>query len=129
MLFGGGGDMLMVLKQEGALVTGTMEGGGGGLFGAGNDAPLPLLDGKLEGNRISFKAGAGTYSGTFDGDEMRLKRTGGIALPGGFGMTAPAPAGKRPAIGPPPDGVDPSIPSFAPNTGARSPMLFRRSRR
>jgi beta-galactosidase len=130
MLFGGGGDMVMILKQENALVTGAMEGGGGGLFSAGKDAPLPLMDGKVDGNRVSFKAGAATYTGTLVGDELRLERTGGMDLPESFTRAAPPPpAGRRPAIGPPPDGVDPSIPSFAPSQGGRPPMIFRRSQR
>jgi beta-galactosidase len=130
MLFGGGGDMVMILKQESALVTGAMEGGGGGLFSADKDEPLPLVDGKAEGSRISFKAGATTYAGTLNGDELRLERTGGMDLPESFTRAAPPPpAGKRPAIGPPPDGVDPSIPSFAPSEGGHPPLIFRRSQR
>jgi beta-galactosidase len=129
MLFGGGGDMAAILKQEGGRVTGTLEGGGGGLFIAANDTPVPLEDGKADGARLSFRAGGMAYSGTIDGDEIRLQRTGGPGLPESFSRTAPAPAGKRPAVGPPPDGVDPSTPSFAPNQGARPPLIFRRSRR
>jgi beta-galactosidase len=128
-LFGGGGDMVAILKQEGGRVTGTLEGGGGGLFIAANDTPVPLEDGKTDGSRLSFRAGGTAYSGTIDGDEIRLQRTGGPGLPESFSRTAPAPTGKRPAVGPPPDGVDPSTPSFAPNQGARPPLIFRRSRR
>jgi beta-galactosidase len=105
----GSGDMVFSLRQDGNKLTGTAEGGGGGFFG-GNDAPLPIEQGKVEGNSVSFKVGNSTYTGTLKGDQVELERTID------FGMRIPAPpeapAGSRPAIGPPPDGSDPSIPGF-----------------
>jgi len=93
------------LRQDGNSLTGSVEGAGGGFFG-GNDAPLPIEEGKVDGNSVSFKAGNSTYAGTRKGDQIELPRM----VDFGFRLTtAPeAPAGTRPAIGPPPDGSDPS---------------------
>ena len=101
----GGGDTVFSLRQDGNSLTGSVEGAGGGFFG-GNDAPLPIEEGKVDGNSVSFKAGNSTYAGTLKGDQIELQRM----VDFGFRLTtAPeAPAGTRPAIGPPPDGSDPS---------------------
>jgi beta-galactosidase len=87
-----------------------VEGGGGGR-GGGGDAPVAIEDGKVDGAKVSFRAGNVTYAGAVKGDQIELERTGGAA----FGGRRPAPAeptGPRPAIGPPPDGSDPSSGSF-----------------
>jgi beta-galactosidase len=102
----GGGTTVFSLRQDGNSLTGSVEGAGGGFFG-GNDAPIPIVEGKAEGNSVSFKAGNSTYSGTLKGDQIELERRidFGFRLP-----SAPeAPAGPRPVIGPPPDGTDPSV--------------------
>jgi len=101
----GGGDTVFSLRQDGNSLTGNVEGAGGGFFG-GNDAPLAIEEGKVDGNNVSFKAGNATYAGTLKGDQIELQRR----VDFGFRLTsAPeAPAGTRPAIGPPPDGSDPS---------------------
>ena len=44
-----------------------------GFFG-GNDAPLPIEEGKVDGNSVSFKAGNSTFSGTLKGDQIELQR-------------------------------------------------------
>jgi beta-galactosidase len=101
----GGGDTVFSLRQDGNSLTGSMEGAGGGFFG-GNDAPLPIEEGKVDGNNISFKAGNATYGGKLKEDQIELQRRVDLGL---RLMSAPeAPAGTRPAIGPPPDGSDPS---------------------
>ncbi len=103
-LFAGDGAMVFTLHQDGGALTGTMEGGGGGFFG-GSDAAIPITDGKVDGRSVFFKAGNNTYSGTIEGDQIELQRT--VQL--GFDLSQPpAPKGARPAIGPPPDGSDPS---------------------
>jgi beta-galactosidase len=100
----GNGTMLFTLRQDGNNLTGSMDGGGGGFFGGG-DAGVPITDGKLDGKNVYFKAGNNIYSGTLEGDQIELQRTVGS------GLTSPRaeePAGPRPAVGPPPDGSDPS---------------------
>jgi beta-galactosidase len=102
----GGGTTVFSLRQDGNSLTGSVEGAGGGFFG-GNDAPLPIVEGKVDGNSVAFNAGNSTYSGTLKGDQIELERRidFGFRLP-----SAPeAPTGPRPVIGPPPDGTDPSI--------------------
>ncbi|MEJ2009940.1 MAG: beta-galactosidase GalA [Acidobacteriota bacterium] len=99
----GGGNVLFTLTQEGNKLTGTME-GGGGFFGS--NAPVPIEEGKVEANKVSFRAGMITYSGNLTAGRIELHRT--IHFPFHLGLTPKQPSGKRPAIGPPPDGSDPS---------------------
>ena len=104
----GSGNILFSLKQEGGNLTGSVEGTGGGFFG-GSDAPTPITEGKVDGPNVSFKAGNSTFSGTLQGDQIELERR----IEFGFRLPTPEePAGTRPAIGPPPDGSDPSIGNF-----------------
>jgi beta-galactosidase len=123
MLFGGG-NIVFSLKQDGDKLTGSVEGTGAGFFG-GTDVPTAIEEGKVEGTNVSFKAGNTTYSGKLIGDKIELERRidFGFRLP-----PAPeAPAGTRPAIGPPPDETDPSI-----GVGWRrppGPLLLHRVRR
>lgn len=96
---------VFTLRQNGNNLTGTMEGVGGGFFG-GSDIPVPITEGKLDGNSVSFKAGNGNFSGKVNADQIELLRT---ADPGFQPPIRPSePTGSRPAIGPPPDGSDPS---------------------
>jgi beta-galactosidase len=100
----GNGTMLFTLREDGSKLTGTVESTGGGLFG-GSDAGIPITDGKVDGKNVYFRAGNNTYSGSSEGDQIELQRTAelGSALP-----RAEEPTGPRPAVGPPPDGSDPS---------------------
>ncbi len=94
---------LFTLVQKGGALTGTVEGAGGPGFGAA-DAPTQIEAGKVDGSSVSFKIGPGTFTGTVDGDQITLQRTvDASAMP-----HPPEPTGPRPAIGPPPDGTDPS---------------------
>jgi beta-galactosidase len=103
----GGASQLFTFQQNGNALTGTVE--GGGAFGGGGDAPNAIEAGKVDGASISFSAANVTYTGTLKGDAIELQRTGGGFQGGRGGRGAPAePAGPRPAIGPPPDGTDPS---------------------
>jgi beta-galactosidase len=96
---------VFTLRQNGSSLTGTMEGAGGGFFG-GSDAPIPITEGKVDGNSVSFKAGNGVFSGKVNGDQIEMQRA---ADPGSQPPSRPSePTGSRPAIGPPPDGSDPS---------------------
>jgi len=101
----GGGTTLFSLRQEGNTLTGTVEGTGGGFFG-GADTPTPITEGKVDGDSVYFKAGNSTYSGSLKEGQMELQRTFDFGFP--MPRTQEAPAGSRPAIGPPPDGSDPS---------------------
>jgi beta-galactosidase len=101
----GGGTMVFSLRQDGNNLTGSVEGTGGGFFG-GNDVPIPIAEGKVDGNSVSFKAGNNSFSGTLKADQIELQRS----MDFGFKFPSPAEeAAGRPAIGPPPDGSDPSI--------------------
>jgi hypothetical protein len=80
------------LKADGSTLTGTVTGGmGGGRRGGGGGgggaaaapAPIAISDGKIDGEKVSFsvKMDRGgqtmvtTYSGTFSGDDLKLKQT------------------------------------------------------
>jgi beta-galactosidase len=102
--FVGSGAMVFSLHQNGSSLTGNVEGGEGGFFG-GDDVPTPIEDGQVNGNQVSFKAGRSTYSGTLNGDRIELDRK--MSFP--FRMRPPEKQSGGPAIGPPPDGSDPSI--------------------
>jgi beta-galactosidase len=108
--FGRGGcSKVFTFRQSGNVLTGTVEGGAGG---GGGQTPVAIEDGKVGGANVTFRAGTVTYTGTLKGDQIELQRTG-AAVGGRGGYGAPAePAGPRPAIGPPPDGSDPSDPAF-----------------
>jgi beta-galactosidase len=100
----GSGTTVFTLHQKEDALTGTVEDGAGGFFGA-SDVPIPITDGKVQGSNISFKAGSSTYTGTLTVDRIELQRK--ITLP--FHFSEPEKTtGPRPAIGPPPDGSDPS---------------------
>jgi beta-galactosidase len=125
----GGASQLFTFEQRGSALTGIVE--GGGAFGGGGDTPMAIEAGKVDGANISFSAANISYTGTLQGDAIELHRTGG-GFPGGRGgRGAPAePAGPRPAIGPPPDGTDPSRGiggGRGPQTPA--PMVLHRAKR
>ena len=112
-LAGGNVDMIFTLRQDGNVLTGSLESAGGGGFGGGG-AGGPIQDGKVDGSNVSFRIGMTTYTGTVNGDRIELQRVGGFGGRGGRGGpgTPGAPAagaGPRPAIGPPPNGTDPSF--------------------
>jgi beta-galactosidase len=108
---GGGSGQLFTLRQNGNALTGSVE--GGGARGRGGDTPAAIEDGKVDGAAVSFTAAGVVYTGTLKGDTIELQRTGGAAAGGRGGRAVPAePAGPRPAIGPPPDGSDPSSGAF-----------------
>jgi len=120
----GDGTTVFTLRQDGNKLAGTVEGASVGFFG-GSDTPAPIEDGKVDGSSISFKSGMNTYTGTLKGDQIELER--GMNL--GFRMpTVQEPTGPRPAIGPPPDGSDPSF-NFNIRRLPTVPMVLRRVER
>jgi beta-galactosidase len=92
-----GSTQVFTLHQDGNELTGTVEGPG---------MPVPITDGKIDGAYLSFKAGRETYSGKLSGSTITLDRSFN------FGPrrepAEPQSAGPKPAVGPPPDGSDPS---------------------
>jgi beta-galactosidase len=105
---GTGSNMVFTLHQDGGSLTGTIEGGNVN-FAGGNDVPVPITDGKIEGDRISFKAGRREFTGSVKGDRIDVEQT--VVMP--FHLPQPAKEeANRPAVGPAPDGSDPSIGSW-----------------
>jgi beta-galactosidase len=124
MEFIGGTNSVYSIKQEGSSLTGTVEGASVNFTG-GSDVPAPIVDGKVDGNAVSFKAGNNTYAGNVKGDRIELIRS--INL--GWEMPKPIPKpADAPAVGPAPDGSDPSMGDFA-DLPPGLPMVLRRARR
>jgi len=108
MWFLGAGDSIYSFKQDGSRLSGAVEGTGMSFTG-GTDTPDPIVDGKIDGGAIGFKAGGNTFTGTIKGDHIELQRS--INL----GWEFPKPPQKTadaPDVGPAPDGSDPSIGNF-----------------
>ncbi len=130
--FGGGmSSAVFTLRQDGSQLSGSVEGGG---FSGGGDGGTPIEEGKVDGSSISFKVGPTNYTGTLKGDRIELERKmGQPPVP----PTPPKPAeqpASRPAIGPPPDGSDPSrgpAPTNGPRMGgaARFTVVLQRVER
>jgi beta-galactosidase len=97
---------LFTLRQEGNKLTGSVEGGAG--FFGGDDVPLPIVDGSVDGDRVTFKSADSSFTGALKGDRLELQRS--VNLPWSTQKPAKEEPG-RPAIGPAPDGSDPSIDS------------------
>jgi beta-galactosidase len=101
----GAGPMVFTLHQEGGGLNGTVEGNNISFVG-GSDVPVPIEEGKVDGNHVTFKAGRNNYQGTVNGDRLELERS--LFMP--FNRPKPAPPDPNgPAIGPAPDNSDPSI--------------------
>ena len=128
-LAGGNVDMVFTLRQSGNVLTGSLDSAATGGFGGGSTGG-PIQDGKLDGGAISFRVGGTTYTGSVKGDTIELTRS---APPrrGGAGAPPSAAAGPRPAIGPPPNGTDPSFGAgFGPGRGGQpAPLVLKRAKR
>jgi len=99
-----GVNVVFTLRQDGGKLTGTVEGGAG--FFGGDDVPTPIVDGSVDGDHVAFKSANSAFTGALKGDRLELQRS--VNLP----WEAPTPPKEepgRPAIGPAPDGSDPSI--------------------
>ena len=117
-----GASQIFILQQEGHSLTGTAEGVSGDWAG-GVDAAAPILDGKVDGSSVSFRLGNATYAGTVKGDHIELVRT---PVPGPQRPTAEEKTAElRPAIGPAPDGSDPSRSPFSRPPGLVPVVLHR----
>jgi beta-galactosidase len=100
-----GSTQIYILRQEGSKLTGSVEGIGVGWAG-GFDAPIPITDGSVDGANLSFKAGSVSYSGKLDGKTIELARA--MNPPPRPEQPASQAEAPRPAVGPAPDGSDPS---------------------
>jgi len=84
-----GSPRIFTLTEKGGKLTGTVE-GPGGWFG-GDDAPVPIHDGVVDGNHVSFKSGINAFDGKIKGAELELQRT--VNIP--FSLPATAKAGPQ----------------------------------
>lgn len=130
MELGGAHDIVFSLKQDGGALTGEVDEIGDGFFNFTAGSRV-VEDGKVEGAAVSFRVGTTKYSGVFNGDRLDLSSTSGLPFGGGsLGDRPKPPDGPQPAIGPAPDGSDPSLPAelftglFAPK-----PIVLQRVRR
>lgn len=113
---------IIILSQEGGRLTGSAEGFGGSWAG-GNDSPASVEDGSVDGNKVSFRVAGTAYSGTVDGDRMELTRSSQSTR-----RPRPNPldlADKSLAIGPAPDGSDPSSGPTSRSNAAETFILRR----
>jgi beta-galactosidase len=95
----------------------------------GGSSGGPVTEGKVDGDRVSFKSGNGTYVGTIKGDRMELQKTIDLGWLGALLANKTQAGSERPAIGPAPDESDPSI-DVPPMTGPPVvPVVLLRSRR
>ena len=117
--------MVFTFRQQGSAIGGSVE-APSGFFGDGGAGEIK--DGKIDGANLSFRAGSTTYTGTVSGEQIELRRS----MPPIFERKDPAAgaaAGPRPAIGPPPDGTDPSIAGMDFGSLTPPPLILRRATR
>ena len=113
---------IFVLRQDGNKLTGTAEGVAAGWAG-GSDPAVPILEGKVDGDAVSFKAGNAAFSGKLNGDRIELVRAPNPGRPPA--KPAEQTAEPQPAIGPAPDGSDPSRSPFWHPPGNVTVVLHR----
>ena len=86
-----GSPRVFTLVQDGGKLTGTVEGSGG--FFGGDDQPVPIAEGVVDGDRVAFKSGINAFEGRVAGDRIELQRS--VRLP--FGAPQAPGGGSRPA--------------------------------
>ncbi len=121
----GGGSTLFSLRQDGSKLDGSVEGGDISFFG-GSDAPILIKEGKVDGASVSFRAGTSTYAGTLKGDQIELQRKIDIGFD--WNSKPKDTSDSRPAIGPAPDGSDPSMDASW-ELPSSIPVVLRRAQR
>ncbi len=99
-----GTNTVFTIHQDGNKLTGTVEGGAG--FFGGDDVPTPIVEGSVSGDKVTFKSGDSAYIGTIKGNRLELQRSFNLPWES---HAPPKPEPGRPAIGPAPDGSDPSV--------------------
>jgi beta-galactosidase len=126
----GGGATVFTLIQSGSALTGQVEGGGGGFLGGG-EAGTPITDGRVDGSAVSFKfkSGNDTYVGILKGDRIELTKTVDFGWLRSLLAHPAEQVGEKPAVGPAPDGSDPSF-DLPPMTGSPTvPLVLQRAQR
>ncbi|MGC4053521.1 MAG: hypothetical protein QM757_29830 [Paludibaculum sp.] len=73
-LAGANADMVFTFRQEGNVLAGAVDSAAAGGFGGGPTGG-PIQDGVVSDSKISFRAGATTYTGTIVGDRIELARS------------------------------------------------------
>ncbi len=119
-----GSPRIFTIIQQGETLSGTVE-GPGGWFG-GDDAPAPIHDGVAHGDHVAFKSRINVFEGELKGEELQLQRT--VNLP----WSLPTPKKQdpnAPAIGPAPDGSDPSFDMSDITAGGKMTIVLKRSER
>jgi len=117
-----GGPQIVTLIEDGGKLTGNVEGPGG--FFGGDGSPEPITDGTANGDHVAFKYGINVFEGTVKGDRMELQRR--ISIP--FQMPSPSKDANPPAIGPAPDGSDPSF-DFSGDFPTSLPVVLKKAER
>jgi len=115
-----GSPSAFTFTQKGGELDGGVEGTGG--FFGGDDLPVPISDGSVQGDRISFKSGMNSFEGKINGDQIELQRT--LHIP--WLRPQPKQQPNAPAIGPAPDESDPSFDSWV-DFGAPLHLVLKRS--
>jgi beta-galactosidase len=118
----GEGNMLFTLKQDAWKLDGSIEGVAGGFF-SGTDASIQLANRSIDGRSLAFMAGDMHFVGTVVGDQIELKQEFDQAS-----THEEVKSDHRPAIGPPPDGSDPSRSSSSRRSQAYKAVLRRVAR-
>ena len=117
----GGENQIFVLRQEDGNLTGSVEGAGGSWAG-GYDTPAAIADGKVDGHQVKFRVGHSAYTGRIQEDALELTQSPEM------GPHRPQPVAQtaaRPAVGPPPDGSDPSRSPLRRSPGPMAVVLQR----
>ena len=94
---------VFTLRQDCSKLTGTVE--GRRIF-RGDGVRTPIVEGTVDGDRVAFKSGSSDFKGAVKGDHIEFQWS--VILP----WESPMPPKEEPgrsAIGPAPDGSDPSI--------------------
>ncbi len=124
----GNGVAVFTLEQSGSVLSGTVEGSSNNFLG-GTDAPLPIVEGKVQGDQVSFKSGRTTYSGMIKGDRIELVKTIDLGFLAGLMAHPKEATDDKPAIGPAPDGSDPSFDVPAMNGPPQVTLVLERAQR
>jgi beta-galactosidase len=118
----GAATQIFTIVQDGGKLNGTAEGVAGGWAG-GADTSVPLTDGTIDGDQVSFKAGNMVFKGKVSGDRIELART--MIMTPRKSFPIPPSNGPKPDIGPAPDGTDPSFSPGRRPTGPMNIVLLR----